>query len=163
MRTDTLRVFVNVPQAFATGIKVGQDAIVYLPLEPHKQYKGKVTRTANALDPASRTLLTQVDVPNPKDALRPGMYLQVKFVFDRQIFTLQIPAAALVVTGTGTQQVAILDEQHRVHYQTVQLGRDFGADIEVIGGLKAGETIVVHPGDALPEGTIVEPVPMPVK
>ena len=159
MRTDTLRVFVNVPQVFATGIKVGQNAVVYVQLEPQKQYPGKVTRTANALDPSTRTLLTEVDVPNPKDALRPGMYLQVKFVFYRQILTIQIPSAALVVRSTGGQQVAVLDEQSRVHYRTVQLGRDFGAEIEVIGGLNEGETVAVHPGDALPQGTVVEPVP----
>ena len=68
-----------------------------------------------------------------------------------------------MVTSTGGQQVAVLDEQHRVHYRAVQLGRDFGADIEVIGGLQGGETVAVHPGDALPEGTTVEPVPQPTK
>ena len=102
-------------------------------------------------------------MPNPKDALRPGMYLQVKFVFERQIFTIQIPSAALVVRSTGGQQVAVLDEQNRVHYRTVQLGRDFGAEVEVLGGLNAGETVVVHPGDALPEGTVVQPVALPAK
>jgi RND family efflux transporter MFP subunit len=160
MRTDVLRVFVNVPQVFATGIKVGQDAVVYRQEEVQKQYPGKVTRTADALDPNTRTLLTEVEVPNPNDALRPGMYLQVKFVFGRQFFPLLIPAAALV-TRPGGQQVAVLDPQHQVQYRTVQLGRDFGAEIEVIAGLKAGETLVVHPGDALPEGTVVEPVPGP--
>ena len=158
MRTDTLRVFVNVPQVFSTGIKVSQDATVYRREEPEKQYPGKVTRTGDALDPNTRTLLTEVDVPNPNDALRPGMYLQVKFVFERQLFPILIPAAALV-TRTGGQQVAVLDKQHQVQYRTVQLGRDFGAQIEVTVGLKAGETVVVHPGDALPGGTVVEPVP----
>ena len=105
-----------------------------------------------------RTLLTEVDVPNPNDALRPGMYLQVKFVFGRQTAPILIPSPALVVTSAGVHQVAVLDEQHRVHYRTVQLGRDFGAEIEVIAGLKDGETVAVHPGDALPEGTVVEPV-----
>src|SRR5262249_36508335 len=71
MRPDSLRVFVNVPQVFSTGVKVGQDAVVYRREEPQKQYPGKVTRTANALDPNTRTLLTEVDVPNPNDALRP--------------------------------------------------------------------------------------------
>jgi RND family efflux transporter MFP subunit len=158
MRTDVLRVFVNVPQVFATGIKVGQEAGVYRREEPQKQYPGKVTRTADALDPNTRTLLTEVDVPNPNDTLRPGMYLQVKFVFARQLLTVRVPAAALVVTSSGGQQVAVLDEQHRVRYRTVQLGRDYGAEIEVISGLQDGETVVVHPGDDIPEGTAVEPV-----
>ena len=98
-------------------------------------------------------------MPNPDNALRPGMYLQVKFVFERDVASVLIPAAALA-TRTGGQRVAVLDDQHRVHYRTVQLGRDFGAEIEVIAGLKAGETVVVHPGDDLPEGTVVEPVPL---
>jgi RND family efflux transporter MFP subunit len=161
MRTDTLRVFVNVPQVFATGITVGQNAVVYRREDLQTQYPGKVVRTANALDPATRTLLTQVDVPNPKDALRPGMYLQVKFIFNRQMAPVLIPGAALVVATNGAQQVAVPDEQHRVKYRTVQLGRDFGADIEVLTGLKDGETVIVHPGDALPAGTVVEPIPLP--
>jgi RND family efflux transporter MFP subunit len=161
MRTDTLRVFVNVPQVFATGIKVGQDAVIFRREDLQTQYPGKVVRTANALDPNTRTLLTEVDVPNPNDALRPGMYLQVKFIFSRQTAPILIPAAALVVATSGAQQVAVPDEQHRVQYRTVQLGRDFGAEIEVMGGLKAGETVIVHPGDALQAGTVVEPIPLP--
>src|SRR5207237_1469095 len=143
MRTDTLRVFVNVPQGFATGIKVGQDAVIFRREDLQTQYPGKVVRTANALDQNTRTLLTEVDVPNPNDALRPGMYLQVKFVFSREVFPILIPAAALVVTAAGGQQVGVLDDQHRVQYRAVQLGRDFGAEIEVLSGLTAGETVAV--------------------
>ena len=158
MRTDVLRVFVNVPQVFATGIKVGQTASAYLGDNPAKQFPGKVTRTADALDPNTRTLLTEVDVPNPDNVLRPGMYLQVKFVFDRDVMPVMIPTAALA-TRSGAPRLAVLDDQHRVHYRTVQLGRDFGAEVEVIAGLNAGETVVVHPGDDLPEGSPAEPVP----
>src|SRR5258708_5381253 len=160
MRTDVLRVFVNVPQAFATSIQTGQAATVYRRDEPQKEYAGKVTRTADALDSNTRTLLTQVDVPNPKDQLRPGMYLQVKFTFDRKVFPLMIPAPALA-TRTQGPRVAVLDDQHRVHYQDVQLGRDYGAEVQVLSGLNDGDTLVVHPGDDIPEGTTVEPVPLP--
>ncbi|HYT90776.1 MAG TPA: efflux RND transporter periplasmic adaptor subunit [Gemmataceae bacterium] len=160
MRTDVLRVFVNVPQTFATGIKVGQGAVVYRREEPSKQFKGTVTRTADALDANTRTLLTEVQVHNPENALRPGMYLQVKFVFDRGVVPVLIPAAALA-TRTDGPRVAVLDGQHRVRYRAVQLGRDYGVEIEVITGLNAGETVVVHPGDDLPEGTAVEPSPPP--
>jgi RND family efflux transporter MFP subunit len=160
MRTDILRVFVNVPQVFATGIKVGQDADVYRREEPQKKYKGKVTRTADALDVNTRTLLTEVQVANPQNTLRSGMYLQVKFVFDRSLVPILIPAAALA-TRTGPPRVAVLDKQHRVQYRTVELGRDYGAEIEVVSGLSAGERVVVHPGDDIPEGTVVEPVPLP--
>jgi len=162
MRTDTLRVFVNVPQAFATSVMVGEEAAVYRREEPHKLYPGKVTRTAQALDPSTRTLLTEVDVPNPKDELRPGMYLQVKFVFDRKLFPVMIPAAALAIRTQGPR-VAVLDDQHGVQYRHVELGRDYGAEVQVVAGLKEGEQVVVNPGDDLPEGTIVEPVPLLTK
>lgn len=162
MRTDVLRVFVAVPQTFATSITTGQDAAVYRREQPTKQHPGKVTRTANALDPNTRTLLTEVDVPNPNDELRPGMYLQVKFTFDRKIIPLMIPAAALA-TRSKAARVAVLDDQCRVHYRDVQLGRDYGAEVQVLAGLKEGEQVVVHPGDDLPDGTVVEPVPLNVK
>jgi RND family efflux transporter MFP subunit len=157
MRTDVLRVFVNVPQVFAAGIKTGQSAVVYQQGDPSKQFAGQVTRTADALDPNTRTLLTEVQVPNPDNALRPGMYLQVKFVFSRVTPSVRIPAAAVVVRN-GPRKVAVLDAQHAVHYRDVQLGRDFGDEIEVLTGLSAGDTVVVHPGDDIPEGTVVEPV-----
>jgi RND family efflux transporter MFP subunit len=158
MRTDVLRVFVNVPQVFATGIRVGQGAAVYQRDDPPQQVPGKVTRTADALDPNTRTLLTEVQVPNPDNTLRPGMYLQVKFSFSRVVPSVRIPAAA-VVARAGPRKVAVLDGQQTVRYREVQLGRDFGTDIEVLQGLNAGETVVVHPGDDLPEGTAVDPVP----
>jgi RND family efflux transporter MFP subunit len=162
MRTDVLRVFVNVPQVFSTGIKAGQDTVVFRREEPTKLFKGKVTRTADALDPATRTLLTEVQVPNPDNALRPGMYLQVKFVFDRQSFPVLIPTAALVTRSEGPM-VAVLDNQQVVRYHKVQLGRDYGSEIQVLAGLSAGETVIVHPGNDLPEGAAVEPVALPTK
>jgi RND family efflux transporter MFP subunit len=117
-----------------------------------------VTRTANALDANTRTLLTQVDVPNPDGALRPGMYLQVKFVVARATPSVLIPSAALVWRPDGAV-VPVLDKDRRVRYRTVQTGRDFGAEMEVVTGLEGGETVIVHPGDALAEGREVEPAP----
>jgi RND family efflux transporter MFP subunit len=159
MQTDPLRVFVNVPQVFATTVAVGQNATVYREQEPNRQFSGHVTRTANALDPNTRSLLTQVDVPNLDDALRPGMYLQVKFIAPRSGRTVLIPSAALVWRPDGTF-VAVLDSDHRVHNRKVQSGRDFGAEVEIFSGLEGGQTLIVHPGDALTEGQQVEPVPV---
>jgi non-ribosomal peptide synthetase component E (peptide arylation enzyme) len=85
------------------------------------------------------------------------MYLQVKFAFDRSVVPVLIPSAALA-TRIGAPRVAVLDAENRVRYVHIQLGRDYGAQIEVSAGLKPGETIIVHPGDDLPEGTEVEPV-----
>jgi len=157
MRTDIVRVWVNVPQTFSTTVKAGQATTVYRREDPARKFDGKVARTADALDPNTRTLLTEVHVPNPDNALRPGMYLQVQFTFDRNIFPVMIPAAAVVIRSQ-TPMVGVLDSNNAVHYRNVQLGRDYGAEVEVSVGLNAGETVVVHPGDDLPEGTVVEPV-----
>jgi multidrug efflux pump subunit AcrA (membrane-fusion protein) len=85
------------------------------------------------------------------------MFLQVNFVFDRSILPVLIPSAALA-TRTDGPRVAVLDSEHRVRYRSVQIGRDYGAEIEITDGLADGETVVVHPGDDIPEGTLVEPV-----
>jgi RND family efflux transporter MFP subunit len=155
MNVDALRVFVNVPQVFSTDVRVGQKALIYRREDPRQTFTGKVTRTAEALDPATRTLLTEVQVPNKDGALRAGLFLQVKFLFQRQAPSVTVPAAAVVIRSTGPR-VAILDAQNQVHYKSVQLGRDFGNEIEVVAGLNAGETVVVRPGDDLPEGAAVE-------
>lgn len=159
MQTDTLRIFVFVPQAYATSVKVGQTADVYRREQPGIIHPGKVTRTASALDLGTRTLQTEVQVPNADGALRPGMYLMVKFQFERAAQPVLIPTAALA-TRTGQPRVAVLDDQQKVQYRTVQLARDYGAEIEVVSGLTAGDRIVVHPGDDLPVGTVVEAVEM---
>jgi RND family efflux transporter MFP subunit len=158
MQTDPLRVFVNVPQVYATTLAPGQEAMVFRAEDPQRQFAGKVTRTANALDPNTRTLLTQVDVPNPKDELRPGMYLQVRFFAQRNTPSVLIPSAALVTLKDGTK-VGILGEDSTVHYRKVQVGRDYGAELEIVNGLEGGESVIVRPGDTLPEGQKVEPAP----
>ena len=162
MRTDIVRVWVNVPQTYSTAVKAGQAAAVYRREDPARTHKGTVARTADALDPNTRTLLTEVHVPNLDNILRPGMYLQVRFTFDRSVFPVMIPSAAVVIRSQAPM-VGVLDGNHAVHYRKVQLGRDYGAEVEVSVGLNPGETVVVHPGDDLPEGTIVEPVPQPTK
>jgi RND family efflux transporter MFP subunit len=160
VQMDTLRVFVNVPQVFATDVRVGQEAVVFRREDPRRTFAGKVTRTADALDPNTRTLLTEVQVPNRGGDLRPGMYLQVKFIFHRQVPTVLIPAAALATRSEGPR-LATLDPGHHVHYHNVQLGRDFGQETEILAGLDPGEIIVIHPGDDLAEGIEIEPVDLP--
>jgi RND family efflux transporter MFP subunit len=157
---DTLRVMVAVPQVYSTEIHVDQAATVFRREDPQRQFAGKVTRMANALDPNTRTMLTEVQVANPDGALLPGMYLQVKFVTTKQALRILIPAAALV-TGAEGVTVPVVDDQSVVHYNKVELGHDFGAEVEVTAGLKGGETIVVHPGDTISEGTLVQTVSPP--
>jgi RND family efflux transporter MFP subunit len=156
-QTDKLRVFVNVPQVYSTSVAVGQKTVVYREEDPDRKFEGTVTRTANSLDSNTRTLLTQVDVENKQELLRPGMYLQVKFVLPRTAHTVLAPSAALVWRPDGTV-IGVLDGDNRVHYRKVLTGRDFGIEVEVISGLNGNETVVVHPGDAIPEGQQVEQV-----
>jgi RND family efflux transporter MFP subunit len=155
-KIDPLRVFVDVPQVFSTDWKPGQKAVLCRREDPSKQYTCTVTRTANALDPNTRTLRSEVDVPNPKGALLPGMYLQVKFAFDREVVPVIIPTAAVIVR-TGGPRVAILDKHEQVRYRDVKLGRDLGEEVDVLSGLMAGQRVIVYPCDDLPEGTTVVP------
>ncbi len=151
---DPLRVFVEVPQVYSSAVKPGQTAILFRREDPQRLYQGKVTRTTNALNSSTRTLRTQVDVPNPKGELMPGMFLEVKFIMSREAIPVIVPSDAVIVR-TGAPKVGVLDAQHKVHYQVVQLGRDFG---EVLTGLRDGDAVIIHPGDDLAEGIEVQPV-----
>ena len=129
---------------------------------PAEVFSGAVARTANALDPSSRTLLVEVHVPNPDDVLLPGMYAQVKLNSSRANPPLLIPSEALIVSDAGTQ-VAMVDARHRVHLQAIVAGRDYGDKLEVMSGLNDGDTIIANPSDVLRDGTTVDPVETPSK
>jgi len=156
-QTDRLRIYVNVPQVDAVGVKVGQAADVSIPDLPSRKFKGLVTRTANALDPSSRTLLTEVQLDNAEGLLFPGMYAQVDFITTRAEPPLLIRGDTLITRADGPQ-VAVLNDQDKVHYQKVIVGRDFGDSVEVLSGLEAGQRLVVNPGDAVRENGKVIPV-----
>lgn len=156
-QTDRLRTYVNVPQADAPGIHVGQPAELKIPDLPQLKFKGTVTRTASALDPATRTLLVEVQVPNETGKLLPGMYSEVYFTTPRVEPPLIIRGDALVVRGNGNL-VALVGDNDVVHYQNIDVGRDYGDRIEVLGGVRKGDRVVISPGDAVREGTRVKPM-----
>jgi len=156
-QTQRLRTYVNVPQADSTSIRVGQTAQLKIPDLPLKTFNGTVTRTANALDPATRTLLAEVQVPNEGGLLLPGMYAEVNFTTPRMEPPLLIRADALVVRGDGPH-VAVVGDDNVVHFQAVQVGRDYGDQLEVLGGLAKGQRVVISPGDVAREGAKVRPV-----
>jgi RND family efflux transporter MFP subunit len=158
-QVNTLRTYLNVPQANAGDVRAGQPARLSVPNLPGRQFAGAVARTANALDPASRTLLVEVHVPNPDGALLPGMYARVELIGTRSHAALRIPSDALIVRGEGTE-VAVVRGGHTVHLQKIEVGRDFGDRLEVVGGLAEGETIIANPGDVVREGLQVQPVPV---
>jgi RND family efflux transporter MFP subunit len=154
-QTERLRTYVNVPQADATSVHVGQAANLKIPDLPSKSFIGTVTRTANSLDPSTRTLLAEVQVPNESGQLLPGMYAEVNFTTPRAEPPLVIRGDTLVVRADGPQ-VAILGPGERVHFQHVQLGRDYGDRVEVLAGLEEGQRLVINPGDSVRENTKVK-------
>jgi membrane fusion protein (multidrug efflux system) len=125
-----------------------------VPEYPQRTFLGKVATTAGALDPASRTLLTEVRLGNTDHALMPGMYAQVKFSVAPDDSVWLIPATALLARAEGSQVLVVRDDR-TVHYQNVQLGRDFGPSIEILSGLTGYERFVVNPPDGLKEGARV--------
>jgi len=157
-QTDTLRTYVNVPQANASSIRAGQPARLTVSSLPGRQFPGTVARTANSLDPTSRTMLVEVEVPNGSGALLPGMYAQVDLSSARTNSPVLVPGEALIVRAEGTQ-VAAVRPDHTVHLQKIVVGRDLGAQLEILSGLRAGDTIIANPGDSAREGVKVEPVP----
>lgn len=159
---DTLRVFVNVPQSEAPAIRVGLACSVEVEEHRGRRFPGRVSRTSNSLDPASRTLLTEVRTPNPGGLLLPGMYATVHFQLRRENPPLLIPAAAFRNTAKGPV-AATVGEGSRVHLVRVKLGRDYGAQIEVLEGLKPGQKVVTNLTDEIVEGARVRPVAPPKK
>lgn len=154
---DTLRVYADVPQTFATAVRPGQPAPVSRREVPGREFAGAVARTTQAVNVQTRTLRVEVDVPNPGHELLPGMYLQVRFQLDNPGNVVRVPGAAVVVRAEGAK-VAVVGPDGRVGYRPVKVGRDFGTTVEVTEGLSGGEKLVVRPGDDLAEGTAVEAV-----
>jgi RND family efflux transporter MFP subunit len=156
-QTGTLRTYVNVPQANSSSIHAGQKALVSVTNLPGRTFTGTVARTANSLDPSSRTLLVEVQVPNPDGALMPGMYAQVDFSNSRANAPLLVPAEALMVRAEGTQ-IAVVGPDSTVHLQKIVIGRDYGDRLEVLQGLQIGDRIIANPDDNAREGVKVDAV-----
>ncbi|MBZ5726750.1 MAG: efflux RND transporter periplasmic adaptor subunit [Acidobacteriia bacterium] len=161
-QTGMLRMYLNVPQADAGSVRVGQHALLLMADQAGRKFTGTVARTSQALDPATRTLLVEVQVANPNGALLPGMYAQVDLAVPRKESPLVIPGDTLVVRSDGPQ-VAVVAQDGTVHFTRIQLGRDFGDRLEVLAGLKEGQQLAVNPSDAIREGVKVKPVSSPEK
>ena len=148
---DTVRLLVSVPQTVSTSIRVGQRAAVGVAERPGKAFNGIVSRTSEALDPASRTLLVEVRIPNADGALVPGLYAEVHFEIDRSTAPLLVTANALVTRSDGPQVVEVTKDS-TAHYTPVRLGRDYGSQVELTDGITDGATVVVNPSDDVIEG-----------
>ena len=153
----TLRTYINVPQSQVNSVRAGQAAALTVSHFPGRSFRGIVARTANALDPATRTMLVEVDVPNADGALFPGTYAEVDLSGAQVNAPLVVPAAALVFRTDGAQ-VAVVQADQTVHLQKITVGRDYGDRVEILQGLTEGATILAAPGDAAREGARIVPV-----
>jgi len=153
-QTDPIRAYISVPEAYASAVRAGTGAFLELTQYPGQRFEGQVVRSADAIDLATRTLNTEVDMPNKNGQLLPGGYaqvhLQVKVTGER----LQVPVNALLFRSEGLR-VVVVDDQHKTRLQALTIGRDYGTTLEVLQGLKADDWIVLKPGDSLEEGVTV--------
>src|SRR5215472_3918764 len=161
-QTDTLRIYVTVPQTQSRSIAPGQSATVSVREIPDKTFNAKVVRTAGAIDPASRTLLTELQLPNDDGQLFPGMYAEVKFALPQDGRTLLIPGNAVMIRSDGPK-VLVVDAKQTIRARTVKLGRDLGDKVEVVSGLNPAEPVVANPTDALHDGAEVKVQTQPSK
>ena len=150
-QTDPIRVYLNVPEQYAPAVRAGLGAFLELTQYPGQSFQGKVVRTAEAIDLTSRTLLTEVDVPNRNAQLFPGGYAQVHLQVKVAAARVQVPVNALLFRAEGLRAV-VVDSNHKLHLRPLTIGRDYGTSLEVLQGLAADDWIVVNPADSLDEG-----------
>jgi membrane fusion protein, multidrug efflux system len=146
-----IRVYVDVPEINAASIRRGLGAEIELPAVPGQRFSGNVARTADAINPATRTLRTEIDVPNRDGKLYPGSYAQVHFGVKTTIARFSVPVNALLFRAEGPR-AAVVGADGKVHLKPVVIGRDYGTDVEILSGLDSTDSIILNPSDALEEG-----------
>jgi RND family efflux transporter MFP subunit len=153
-QSDVMRIRLYVPQDAAIGVKPGVDAVVRVPELPDRTFPGKVARIANALDPAARTLMTEIDVPNPDEELNPGTYCSVELKVPRRTPSLIVPAGAIVFDRDGLHVLVV--ENGVAHSRKITEIRDLGTEVEIRDGVKQGEQVVLTPPVDLEDGGKVQ-------
>jgi RND family efflux transporter MFP subunit len=149
-----LRVYVNVPEAYSQGIKVGMTASLSLAEFPGRGFQGKLVRTAEAINVTTRTLLIEIDVDNPTGSLLTGSYAEVHMKVPTQASTLLLPVNALLFRSEGLRVGIVKDG--KVVLSAVTPGHDFGNQIEIVSGLKPDDQVIINPPDSLVHGQQVE-------
>ena len=157
MQSSVIRTQVHVPQDQAFGLGPGVGAKIRVPEIPGRDFPGKVTRVADALEPNTRTLLTEIDVPNPDGALTPGIYCTVELDIPRKVPSLTVPADAVVFNADGLR-VAVM-ESGAAHFHKITVARDLGTAVEVSEGVKPGDQVILNPPVDLADGSKVEARP----
>jgi len=151
-----VRVFTNAPQANADAMVTGQKATVSIRELPGSNFLGTVTRTSQAIDPGTRTLLVEVDLPNKDMRILPGMYANVQFSIQNAAPPVLLPSNALIMRSAGPQ-AAVVDSNNVVHMHTLILGRDTGTTVEVLSGLQPGDVVITSAGDNVLDDAKVRP------
>ena len=151
--TSKLRVYVNVPQAYSRDVTPGAHAELTQAEFPGRKFQGTIVRNSDAIDPASRTLLTEVDVDNPKGDLLPGAFLSVHLKLTAKAPTVIVPVNALIFRAQGMQVAVVRD--NKAQLVSIAMGRDYGTEVEVLSGLGASDEIIENPSDSLTSGTEV--------
>jgi RND family efflux transporter MFP subunit len=159
MQSDMLRIQLYVPQDEAFGLGPGVDAMVHVPELPGREFPGKVTRIADALQPGTRTLLTEIDVPNPDHALTPGVYCTVELKIPRKTPSLIVPSEAIIFNAKGLSVAVVENGIARLH--NVNVVRDFGTTVEVNSGVQDGDQVILTPPVNLADGQKVQVQPKP--
>jgi RND family efflux transporter MFP subunit len=154
MQSDVIRTQVYVPQDATFGVSPGVQAVVRVPEMPDRTFPGKVTRLADALAPGTRTLLTEIDVPNPDGVLRPGMYCTVELRIPRKTPSLIVPADAIVFNDKGVQVAVAADGV--AHFHKVTVARDLGTQVEIRDGVRPGDEVILRPTVNLADGSKVQ-------
>jgi RND family efflux transporter MFP subunit len=154
MQVDVIRVWVYVPQDAAFGVAPGIDAVVRVPELPGRDFSGKVTRIADAQQSGTRTLLSEIDLPNPDGALRSGVYCMVELKIPRRTPSLVLPADAIIFNGNGIQVAVVSDGKAEI--RKVGVKRDMGTQVEVDSGVKAGDQVILNPPVNLLDGSKVQ-------
>jgi RND family efflux transporter MFP subunit len=153
-RISTMRIFVAVPETYSEQIATGMTVRVELTALPGQFFSGSVTRTDHAINSQSRTLLVEVDVPNPAGRLMPGAYAQVHFALQAAVRPLIVPSGAILFQAAGPQ-VAVVNAENQIELRKVALGKDLGGTMEITGGITTQDRIVANPPDDLVDGMAV--------
>ena len=157
-RVDPLRVYTSVPQAYASYIRVGESTTVTLQEFAGERFSAKVARTAEAIDLNTRTLLTEVDVPNRSGRLLPGSFGEVHFAVGSNVDKVTIPVNAMLFRSEGPR-LAIIGPDNKVELRPISIGKDYGTTLEVLSGLSIQDQVVINPSDSLEDGQVVNLAP----
>lgn len=157
-RVDPLRVYTNVPQAYAPFIRVGEATTMTLQEFPGERFSANVARTAESIDPNTRTLLTEVDVPNRAGRLLPGSFGEIHFAVGSNVNKVTVPVNAMLFRSEGTR-LAVVGSDHKIQLRPITIGRDYGTTLEVLAGVSTQDQIVINPADSLEDGQQVNLAP----